>query len=128
MLDYSILRGANVRALQLIIGCDFSFDKFRDFCARFGKIFSDLASKILINLNDLKFGFSDFSFRLRCRRDQLIALAFNSSRISLQCGQSGKGNQVFFAKLSNSFELFVDKRNFAFFRCRLSNVSLNLFL
>jgi hypothetical protein len=55
---------------------------------------ADLASEVLVYLQDLQRGFGDFAFGLRRCRDQLTALAVEPGRLALEGGEAIELDQI----------------------------------
>ena len=72
---HAVLRGADVGPPQLVFGGDLALDEFADLVVGLAQILGDVADHILVDLNDLQFGFGDLALGLRARRNVLRPLA-----------------------------------------------------
>ena len=61
------LRGADVDALQLVLGGDLAFDQFADLGLDLAQVLADLAAQVAVDLQDLQLGLRDLAFGLRDR-------------------------------------------------------------
>src|SRR5262245_10530538 len=90
----AVLRGSDVDAFKLILGCDLSFHQFRNLRVGVGKIFTHLAAQILIDLNDLQLYLTDFSLGLSPAADELTALALKPLRLALEASQPAYRDKI----------------------------------
>src|SRR5713226_9401930 len=112
---HAVLRGADVGPPQLVLGGDLALDEFADLVVGLAQILRDIADQILVDLDDLQFGFGDLALGLRPRGDELRALAVEPGRVALQRRQARHLHQVFFVELLNPGELLFHQHDFLVF-------------
>ncbi len=109
----AVLRGADVDALELVLGRDLAFDEFAELGVDLAHVLGDFAAQILIDLDDLQLGLGDLALGLRDRSNQLPALALEPRAVALKRGQPGDLHQVVFPELADALELLADQRDLA---------------
>jgi hypothetical protein len=107
----SVLWGANLDALELVLGGDLALDEFADLAVHFAQFLGDLAGEFLVYLQDLQGGFGDLAFGLRRRRDQLTAFAVEPGRLALEGGEPAELNQILAPEIAHACQLSLDQRN-----------------
>ena len=71
LLDHAVLRRADIDPPQLVFGRDLALDEFADLVVGLAQILGDVADHVLVDLDDLQFGFGDLALGLRDRGDDI---------------------------------------------------------
>src|SRR5713101_170543 len=116
---HAVLRGADVDPPQLVLGRDLALDEFTDLVVGLAQILGDFADHILVDLNDLQFGFGNLALGLRPRCNVLRPLAGQPGGVALQYRQARNLHQVLIVELANPDQFLLHQRNFLVFRCLL---------
>src|SRR4029077_8870004 len=109
---HAVLRGANVDATELVFRGALALDELADLVVGLTQVLGDLADHILVDLNDLQFGFGDLALGLRARGDVLRPLARQAGGIALQRRQARNLHQMLVVELADADQLFFDQRDF----------------
>ncbi len=108
----TVLRGANLDALELVLGGDLAFDELANLGLDLAHLLGDIAAQILIDLDDLQLGLGDLAFDLGRAGDQLSAFPLEPRLLALQRGEPGELNQILRPKLLDADELAADQAEF----------------
>jgi len=121
----SVLRGANVDSLKLVLGRDFALDKLADLAVDLAQLLRDVAGNILIYLENLQRGLGDLAFGLRRGRDQLATFAVEPGRLAFKCREPVELNQILVPKVTHACQLSLHERNFFCLRILLGGKAGN---
>ena len=113
MENGTVLRRADIHALQLVFGRDLALDEFADLGIDLAHLLGDFAAEILVDLDDLELYLGDLAFGLGHGSDELRLFAVEARRFPLQLGQASDLNQVLLEQIAHPFELAIDEFNFS---------------
>jgi hypothetical protein len=110
----AVLRRADVDAAQLILGGDLALDELADLVVGLAQILGDLADHVLVDLDDLQFGFGDLAPRLRRAAMYCARFARQPGEIALQHRQARELDQALLVELADADQFLLDQRDFLF--------------
>ena len=109
LVHEAVLRGADVDALELVLGRHLALDELADLglaVAQFGR---HLALEVLDELDDLQLGLSDLALGAGDRGDELALLAIEPRGLALQGGEARDRHEVLLVELLHSLEFLIDE-------------------
>src|SRR4030081_2477023 len=109
LMDDTILRSADIDALELILGGHLPLDEFTDFAVDLPKFLGNFTAQILLDLDDLQFDFGDFPAYLRAGGNGLGKLTFEASCLALQNRKPVHLNKVLLPKKPDPHQLSLDQ-------------------
>src|SRR3569832_840671 len=121
-------RCTDINPIKLVFGRDHLVGQFGDLAVNLTQVFQNLGTKILVDLDDLQFGFADFGASPGDLGNRLASLAFEARLVALQLVEAGDRNEVFAVKLSYALQLLGDEVDLFFLRRLLSAHSTNFFI
>src|SRR6185369_9567512 len=110
----AVLRRTDVDAAELILRGDLALDELADLVVCLAQILGDLADHVLVDLDDLQFGFRDLAPRLRTGGDVLRALARQPGEVALQHRQARDLDQALLVEQAHADQFLLDQRDFLF--------------
>ncbi len=112
---HAVLRGADVGPPQLVFGGDLALDEFADLVVGLAQILGHVADHVLIDLDDLQFGFGDLALGLGARSNVLRPLAGQSCGVALERGQPRHLHQMLVVEIANSDQFLLHQRDLLVF-------------
>ena len=126
--DDAVLRRADIGAFKLILGGNLALNVFADLAIGLAQLLGDVAGQVLIDLQHLQFGLSDFALGLGGGSNELPAFALQPRRFTFQCRQLVDPNKVLFPQFAHAAELLLDQFRFLGFGGLFRLESADLFL
>src|SRR5262252_2477392 len=113
LMHDAALRGTNIDAHELVLGGDLALDQLGHLALDLAQLLRDLASQLLIDLDDLELGLGDLGASLRDRGSELAMLSLDPHRFAFELGQTRDRDEPLRPQKSHTFQLAADQLDLA---------------